>query len=545
MTCMPTRLVLRLRGLPLLVGLLAASCSAYDAGLVGPTSGKSGSGPHGGAGVRALDAGAGRSGESAADSGGSGNQAGEPAGMGSVAGAGSGGRTGNAGQIGAGSGGTAGASGSSGRGAGTGGAGSGGAGTGGAGIGGSAGNAGTSAAAGGIGGNGGAGTAGGAGSSGDAGPCMSDAGMDCCPSDPLKVDPGVCGCAVPDSDVDFDGLLDCNDPSLGWQKAVTFDGSQVDANLSAFPVLVRLTDSELGARAASNGTDIYFVDQAQTMTLAHEVERYDGSTGSLVAWVLLPTLTAATDSVIYLRYGDGGTNRSQPATLWTGHYYVWHLAQDPGPAGAGDIRDSTGRAHGTAQTNMLTSDLVDAVAGKGIHFDGSDDEITFNNSFTGTGPSTLSAWVNQQTDNDGKGDAIVAFGGTAMTDQVRALFSTQVGTHDIVGSFYNDDVDSSTSIEGAGWRYVAWVWDGSNSRFYVNGVLVSGPTAHGGADTMGTGGKVGNATWAARNLRGQLDEVRVSSATRPAAWFKAEYNNQRANSTFLKSLGTQQGVSAH
>ena len=62
---------------------------------------------------------------------------------------------------------------------------------------------------------------------------------------------------------------------------------------------------------------------------------------------------------------------------------------------------------------------------------------------------------------------------------------------------------------------------------------------------MGTAGKIGNSTWAARCLRGQLDEVRVASATRSAAWIKAEYNNQRVGSTFLKTLGSQQAVSAH
>ena len=35
--------------------------------------------------------------------------------------------------------------------------------------------------------------------------------IDLCPDDPGKVDPGVCGCAVPDVDTDGDGALDCND----------------------------------------------------------------------------------------------------------------------------------------------------------------------------------------------------------------------------------------------------------------------------------------------------------------------------------------------
>lgn len=41
-----------------------------------------------------------------------------------------------------------------------------------------------------------------------------DATPDCldnCPTDPEKTEPGVCGCGTPDSDVDGDGLLLCND----------------------------------------------------------------------------------------------------------------------------------------------------------------------------------------------------------------------------------------------------------------------------------------------------------------------------------------------
>jgi hypothetical protein len=42
--------------------------------------------------------------------------------------------------------------------------------------------------------------------------CGSGAGqMDCCPSDPDKTAPGVCGCGVPDSDRDDDETLDCED----------------------------------------------------------------------------------------------------------------------------------------------------------------------------------------------------------------------------------------------------------------------------------------------------------------------------------------------
>ncbi|MFZ5563722.1 MAG: choice-of-anchor Q domain-containing protein, partial [Thermodesulfobacteriota bacterium] len=35
---------------------------------------------------------------------------------------------------------------------------------------------------------------------------------DGCPNDPDKIDPGACGCGVPDTDSDDDGIADCVDP---------------------------------------------------------------------------------------------------------------------------------------------------------------------------------------------------------------------------------------------------------------------------------------------------------------------------------------------
>lgn len=45
----------------------------------------------------------------------------------------------------------------------------------------------------------------------DAGPECGVEGVDCCPDDPSKLAPGVCGCGMPDDDGDADGSADCID----------------------------------------------------------------------------------------------------------------------------------------------------------------------------------------------------------------------------------------------------------------------------------------------------------------------------------------------
>lgn len=42
--------------------------------------------------------------------------------------------------------------------------------------------------------------------------CVATFTIDNCPSDPLKTEPGICGCGVADADTDSDGTLDCSDP---------------------------------------------------------------------------------------------------------------------------------------------------------------------------------------------------------------------------------------------------------------------------------------------------------------------------------------------
>ena len=48
---------------------------------------------------------------------------------------------------------------------------------------------------------------------------------DNCPSDPEKIDPGICGCGSPDTDNEPDGMIDC------WEIANGLDPNVDDANL--------------------------------------------------------------------------------------------------------------------------------------------------------------------------------------------------------------------------------------------------------------------------------------------------------------------------
>jgi hypothetical protein len=388
------------------------------------------------------------------------------------------------------------------------------------------------------------GTAGNAGSTAGTGPCLPSASVDCCPDDPNKQEPGICGCGIADTDSDNDTIVDCADAApYGWLRQLTLDSLQIAGPLTDFPVLVQLTDAALASAAAVSGSDIYFTTADQTTLLDFELESYTPGTGTLVAWVLMPSLSASSDAVLFLGYGDGKLDRSDAAGVWSGYHHAWHLAQDPS-LGAGAIKDSTQRAHGTAQGSMSSAALVAGVAGNGLSFDGVDDQVTFTNDITGGGSSTLSGWVKPAADSGDLGSAMITLG-NANSSQARFLLSTDDRGKVKCGFYSNDDL-SNTALPIGTWKHLAWVWNGSQTRLYVDGALAFGPANHSSVNTTGASGRIGAAVfmydyW----LTGQLDEIRVTTVERSAAWITTEYNNQRPGSTFLKALGAAQAAPSH
>ena len=94
---------------------------------------------------------------------------------------------------------------------------------------------------------------------------------------------------------------DWYDTDWRLRKQITIDFNQVDANLTGFPVLINLaTDAELAASAQIDGDDILFTLSDETTKVPHEIEFFDPGTGELVAWVNVPSVSAAIDTDMYM-----------------------------------------------------------------------------------------------------------------------------------------------------------------------------------------------------------------------------------------------------
>ena len=345
----------------------------------------------------------------------------------------------------------------------------------------------------------------------------------------------------------------------GWQyrKKITIDHTKVAGDLTNFPVLVSATDTDLRDRAQADGDDILFMGGTGVATkLYHEIEEYDDSSGKLIAWVNVPSISGDGDTVFYMYYGNPSCNSQQFSDkTWNAQFKaVWHLHESP----TGTIHDSTLNDNdGTSYGGMSSSDLVDGMVSKCIDFDGDDDYISTPDSSSLKPESvTLAAWfrpleedvpngyVVSKSSDDTWGNAdghTYGFGfrlGKDGSTWIDARFErdTTAQQHEHAGHYY------TTNNE---WHHLTLTFDGNtnNAHFYVNGVLNGTvPSCHSTVlwypdawDFLMGASKQHEGSSHAPNIffKCRIDEVRVLNTAVDASWVSTEYNNQNDPSSFL------------
>ena len=145
----------------------------------------------------------------------------------------------------------------------------------------------------------------------------------------------------------------CAFAQFDYYKTITVDRTKVGTassptTLTNYPVLISVTDSSLktvanGGRVRNtNGYDIIFRGLDTTTcggptacTFAHEIEKYDGTTGQLIAWVNVPALKAQTNSAnttFNILFGNPAisTSTALPTSTWDSSF-TGRLALEPGP----------------------------------------------------------------------------------------------------------------------------------------------------------------------------------------------------------------------
>jgi hypothetical protein len=314
------------------------------------------------------------------------------------------------------------------------------------------------------------------------------------------------------------------------------------ATVTDFPLLVRLQgDADLTAYTRLDGSDIRFTT-VDGMKLPHELEKWDRTTGDMVAWVRVPSIPAGGTEIYMEYYNAAATPQENPEGVWDSNYYaVWHLSDAEGSI----VADSTALNTDGAKTGNGKPASLPAgqIAGSMSFGAGGTDLLSFvaPSSQLGSTKTTFEAWVRRDGSSANLVRRILDFpAGASHVVQVvypEDGFSTP-------GSFLPGSLGVSAKLNGGmtimqteantltanSWHHVGVTADGLAVTVYLDGVQRSlAPVTYNMPSTnveVTVGGHIDTTGNPAECMTGLLDEVRLSNVVRPPAYFQLLYGNQ-------------------
>ncbi|MFC1505646.1 DUF2341 domain-containing protein [Thermoproteota archaeon] len=332
-----------------------------------------------------------------------------------------------------------------------------------------------------------------------------------------------------------------------WQfrKEFTINHSKVNCDLTNFPVLIfRSNDDQLRDYAQDDGDDIAFTDSNQQQ-LDHEIEFFDGDTGTLYAWIRIPNLLSDSDTTVFMYYNNSAaTDQQNPTTVWDTNYkMVQHLNEPTGLHLDSTINTNDGEPSGTLNQNA--AGIIDGAD----DFNNVNSFVNFGNdsSLAITNKITFEAWIHPNSfASSGDYDNIFSKGGGSRIPYQFYLDSQTFATGNIsfksTGSSYgvvNVTSDQFSWGTSGRWHQIVVTVDSSTStvKFYLNGTLVGTKSGVLGKDN---GGYAELAAFnAQRFFEGPIDEVRVSDKVRDLCWINTSFENQKKPADFIRYVQTE------
>jgi hypothetical protein len=327
---------------------------------------------------------------------------------------------------------------------------------------------------------------------------------------------------------------------FSYRINITINKTAINGPLTNFPALINLTNVPGLAHAQSNGWDINFTDSTGVNPIPYERQSFTihGSSGDLVAWVKVPSLTTTANTTIYMYYGKSvSSDQQNPTAVWDSNYKgVWHL-EESGSGLAGEFRDSTSNSnHGQGGSGAGANTPTRTGSGKigyGQSFDGADwINVANNATLQPTTAITISGWINLSSFGSGTEVDPVLRKGEDQPNNYQLKADDRYATLNLDG--YDDDPRiGSTYLSTYTWYYFAGTWQsGSLRTVYLNG----GPDGTGSfTGPIGTDNRpvyLGGRSGGEDRITGKLDEVRISDISRSGDWIKTEYANQNSPTTF-------------
>ncbi|MFA6306193.1 MAG: DUF2341 domain-containing protein [Patescibacteria group bacterium] len=318
----------------------------------------------------------------------------------------------------------------------------------------------------------------------------------------------------------------------GYRIKITVANTEVDADLTDFPIYVNLDDlpdDTFWAHVKTACADVRITKADGLVELPREIVACDTSAKTGEMHFQADALANSTDTDFYIYYGNASA--AEPAAdsdygsqaVWddggSGYYQgVWHL-----PNGTSlTANDSTSNAkNGTITGSAAIAGQMDG----GANFPNSTDRITISSISLASGVYTISTWfktpfptTNYTTLTRGNNDHQVL---TQVTTRLLGAYDNAGGTN-----FHSSGFDVSTLSNG--WHYLTAETSGTNTVFYIDGGSVGTADWRSTADIISLGNyQGGGQQW------GYTDELRISTGiARATGWITTEYNNQSSPATF-------------
>lgn len=338
-----------------------------------------------------------------------------------------------------------------------------------------------------------------------------------------KADSGDAGGAVPGSNT-----ASSVDPVCKRRMRINLNGVCADASVAGFPLLVQLSAGSsvyTECSDAAKGYDICFKDR-NLNALPFEIESWDSSGDSNI-WVKVDFVADANTDYIYIYFKTDETklsDRSAPTTVWSNGYLgVWH-----GKSGA-PFYDSRGAHPGSAGSFASPTANSSGKIGSCLDFGGSTAgfAVPAASELNDLAALTIEAWI--YDNGSAAGSAIVSKGPLSLS----MAGSNQLSFTAVYGG--NAYTATTTSVLSSGaWKHIALSWDGpiQACTLYTDGS--SSPLAPSSTATAATDAAyaldIGNDPSGAKGISARLDELRISSLVRSAAWMSAQFKSEGGSS---------------
>jgi MSHA biogenesis protein MshQ len=275
-------------------------------------------------------------------------------------------------------------------------------------------------------------------------------------------------------------------------------------------------------------------------TLDHEIETYNGTTGELVVWVRIPSLSATSDTTLYIYYGNSDITApiENPTGVWISDFaLVQHFRDDPTGSPPQMLDSTTHHIDGTTNGGVAaTTGQIDGA----LFFDGNNDYVDIDpitpHSY---GDFTISVWYRSTSSTVSDDQYIFVHGHPTWFDDDSVTFGpTDDSSHQdrlrflLTRSEEEFYYYGTSDIVDQQWHHLVAVRGGGRVRLYVDGVeeidvadLDPGNTVV--INDIASRAFIGDNPGNTEQVDGYLDEVRLFDDDRSGDWVLTTYNNQK------------------